>query len=259
MNAFVDKYQVEKQFSRAASSYDAAAIVQKKMSDQLIQYVDEHLKNKPVSAITDLGCGTGLSLYKLSKKYPKATYTAVDISKAMLEKTSTLLPGINLIHADMEEYLPNTHQDLIFSNASIQWCDFEEVLEKVRRSLKANGILAFSSFGPLTHIELAKSWQAVDGHEHRINFMDIQEHTDKLKEAGFTVLERKSETHQLNFENTADLLSSIKQTGATNAAKNRVRGLLGKERYERFIQELNKIKPLILSYETLSFLAQKKQ
>lgn len=257
MNAFVDKSQVEKQFSRAANSYNAAAHVQRQMSDQLIQSLDSKFKNKLISKITDLGCGTGLSLHELSKIYPEAKLTAVDISPLMLEQTKSLLPHANLVCADMEEYTTPDRQDLILSNASIQWCDFQTVANKVYDSLSTDGIFAFSSFGPHTHHELAKAWQQVDGSEHRIDFLNVQEHTELLKESGFVILQQQSDIQQLRFNSPEALLSSIKKTGATNAAKNRVRGLLSRERYRSFLAELEKNQPLMLSYETLSFVVQK--
>lgn len=259
MNALVDKSQVEKQFSRAANSYNAAASVQRQMSDQLIQSLSLKLQGRLITRITDLGCGTGLSLLELSRAYPAALLTAVDISPSMLEQTKALLTGNNLrlVCDDMETYISPTPQDLIFSNASIQWCDFRRVLSRVKPSLSANGIFAFSSFGPGTHTELAKAWQAVDGSEHRIDFMSLDQHLEQLRQLGFIILHQQSEVYQPGFDNAEALLSSIKKAGATNAARNRVRGLLSRERYTRFLAELEKNQPMVLSYESLSFVVQK--
>ena len=257
MNACVDKIQVEKQFSRAARSYNSAAQLQQQMSDQLIDRLQAYTQSMAIRRITDLGCGTGLSLKNLSCRYPDAELTAVDLSPMMLAEAKRLVPGAQLLCRDMEEHIGQVPQDLIFSNASIQWCELEKTIDKCYKSLKNKGILCFSSFGPSTHKQLAEAWQNVDSYEHRIDFLDAHTHCQILEKQGFQILEQESRLVHQQFNSTQALLASIKKTGATNASRNRHRGLLSKARYQKFLAELGKQQPLLLSYETLSFIAQK--
>lgn len=253
----IDKSQVEKQFSRAAFGYDSAASVQQAMSEQLISLARPYLEAKAVRRITDLGCGTGLSLQQFAQHYPTAELTGVDLSAAMLEQAKIHASSANLICADMEEHLTEKPQDLIFSNASMQWCSLEKVLRQAYQSLHQGGFFAFSSFGPHTHIELAKAWQTLDDSDHRIDFLSLSEMTERITESGFTLLEQQRDLRQLEFDTAKDLLSSIKKTGATNAAHDRARGLMSKERYQLFLSALDQQHPLKLSYEALSFVLQK--
>lgn len=257
MNALVDKVQVEKQFSRAATYYSSASSVQQAMSKQLTHLALRHLEHGSVARITDLGCGTGLSLMQFAQLYPQAEIHAVDLSPAMLEQAKTHLKSANFICADMEEYQPTSPQDLIFSNASVQWCDLKKVLEKAWCALDQNGIFAFSTFGPHTHKELASAWEAVDSNDHRIHFLTLDEIVDLIKQCGFSLLEQKTDLRQLKFDSSKDLLNSIKRTGATNASSDRERGLMSKQRYQKFITELDKHQPLLLTYQAFSFVLKK--
>lgn len=265
MNALVDKAQVEKQFSRAAQSYNSAASLQRTMSEQLIDMLVAQPQCNQISSITDLGCGTGESLLQLSQHYPKAALTAVDISAAMLERARLCLDSApcatraqaQYICADMDQYQSASAQDLVFANASIQWCDLDKVLARTYPALNDRGLLAFSSFGPNTHIELRDAWRQVDDDTHRIDFLSASEHVEALQRAGFNILGQRQCIERLPFDNPQQLLSSIKRTGATNASKDRATGLLSRERYNAFVTQLEQNQPLQLSYEVLSFVAEK--
>ena len=78
----LDRKQVQRAFNRAASSYDQAAVLQQRISKQLIERLDyihhEH------DVVLDLGCGTGQLSVDLLKRFPKTQIRAVDISPAML-------------------------------------------------------------------------------------------------------------------------------------------------------------------------------
>ena len=253
----IDKAQVARQFGRAASSYDSAAGVQQKMSDQLIGLTSAYTGDKTIERITDLGCGTGLSLQELSTLYPGARLTAVDISPGMLAQARTRLQNAEIVCADMEQYSSTSPQDLIFSNASIQWCDLRKVSDRAYRSLNTGGIFALSTFGPDTHNEVAKAWQQVDGRDHRIDFLDSGEHIKILQASGFSMIGHQTSTRRICFDSAQALLDSIKRTGATNASRDRDRGLLSPGRYRNLLRELNREHPLLLSYETLGFIVQK--
>jgi len=118
--------------------------------------------------------------------------------------------------------------------------------------------MAFTSFGPDTHMELNHAWQITEpGTRHVIDFLKPDEHINELQAQGFEVLAQSSRTLAPKFSSVNELLNSIKRTGATNATESRKRGLLSKRIYHRFIDTLNQQTPLKLSYQALSFIAQK--
>ncbi len=253
MMAGIDKQQVERQFSRAASTYDEAAKVQHQMSDQLLQMICRQLA-KPPKRILDLGCGTGYSMAQLQQIFPQARLTGLDLSHQMLTRARDRVPAADFIQADMENFQPGVRFDLVFSNASIQWCDLFPVLQTVKNSLKPGGYFAYSSFGPATHREIAKAWNtAQPGKVHHIDFLSESDHLNALKQSGFELVGQQKQLLQPTFDSLPELLSSVKKTGATNAASKRDKGLLSRHTYARFLASLGQQSPLALSYEAISF------
>ncbi|MGA1562772.1 MAG: malonyl-[acyl-carrier protein] O-methyltransferase BioC, partial [Gammaproteobacteria bacterium] len=61
--------KVRRGFERAASGYDAVAVLQREVADRLLQRLD-YVKLKP-QRILDLGAGTGYALPALRQRYPK--------------------------------------------------------------------------------------------------------------------------------------------------------------------------------------------
>ncbi|MEQ9565601.1 MAG: methyltransferase domain-containing protein, partial [Pseudomonadales bacterium] len=166
------------------------------------------------------------------------------------------LPGALFIQADMEQFQPEQKFDLVFSNASVQWCDLSAVMQTTKNSLKPGGLFVYSSFGPDTHLEIARAWDmAHPGRVHHIDFLKESDHLIALKQAGFEVLNHQRQLIQPRFDSTRAMLSSVKRTGATNASSLRDKGLLSRETYARFLEYLGQPNPLELSYETLSFVA----
>src|SRR5664279_4384480 len=79
---FVDLRQVRRNFARAASGYDAGAVLQREVGSRMLERLD-YVKIEP-ERVLDLGCGTGASLTALSERYPKAQVLGADASEAML-------------------------------------------------------------------------------------------------------------------------------------------------------------------------------
>ena len=259
MHELIDKLQVKRQFSRAATSYSQASFLQQDMSDQLIQLCAPHMPSGKLR-LTDLGCGTGYSLKQLGERYRDAVFTGVDIADAMLAEAQKQYAKAEYICADMESYRPELPQDMLFANASVQWCDFSKVAQTSYQSLQPEGIFAYTSFGPQTHREIATAWRALDveaENSHQLSFLTLEEHRDRLHAHGFKILEQQTQLVTLEFSCAQSLLDSIKKTGATNATSNRERGLLSRQRYRRFIDQLSLNQPLLLSYEIFSLVTQK--
>jgi len=253
----IDKRQVERQFSRAAQTYDDAAAVQHQMSDNLLSLLTEALTESPAT-ILDFGCGTGYSLEQLMNKFPNTRVTGIDLSHSMLSKARYRVPKANFVQSDMECFYSNTDFDLVFSNASIQWCDLTAVLRSAKQCLKPGGLFVYSSFGPGTHREIARAWNmAQPGKVHHIDYLDESDHLFALEHFDFELLNHERKLIVPQFDTTHSLLYSIKQTGATNASTLRDKGLLSREIYARFLECLGQPSPLKLSYEALSFVVRR--
>ncbi len=86
MESVLNKKRIREDFSDAASTYDAAALVQAEICERTLERL-EMLKLAPVT-ILDIGCGTGKSVRALDKMFPNACVIASDFAKNMLEQSN---------------------------------------------------------------------------------------------------------------------------------------------------------------------------
>ena len=103
-NNNINKQHVRDDFSNAAGSYDAAAIVQHEICDRTLERVDM-LKLQPLS-ILDIGTGTGRSLQGLKSRFADCTITACDFALPMLNQCHQQLEDshtANLVCNDAEQ------------------------------------------------------------------------------------------------------------------------------------------------------------
>ncbi len=225
----LDKVSVKKSFNRAAKSYDRAAILQKEVLHRLSQRL-QYIRCKP-ERILDIGCGTGRAIDGLNKQYPKARIVCLDMAYAMLQESKTqfsLFSKKRLINADMER-LPFADQsfDLLFSNLALSWTnDLPATFAGMARISRPGGMLMFTTFGPGTLSELRNSWHQIDQKPHVHQFVDMHDIGDALIEAGFSQPVVDAETIRLEYDKFNQVLSDLRDIGATNADKNRARGLM---------------------------------
>ena len=73
---------VARSFSKAASTYDAAAFFQRIAGERLFERLD-YFKLEP-KQIIDLGCGTGVFNRQLYERFPAAGVTGVDIAEGII-------------------------------------------------------------------------------------------------------------------------------------------------------------------------------
>lgn len=255
----LDKRQIEKQFSRAASSYNQAAVLQKQIIEQLVEKLDE-LSLTPKN-IVDLGCGTGLGLSALHRRFPEAKLTGIDIAEGMLVQAAKTCPKAELHKADIE-LLPLQDQtfDLVFSSSTLQWCDLGIALKEAARIIEPNGHLALAMFGQGTHAEWHAAWAETDQYQHTLEYPDQVQVAARLKKLGFNFTHMWGDFASMQFDSTREALRSVKDIGATNAHNDRHKGLMGKYRFFKFTKAFERLSPQHrLSYRTLNFVAQKAQ
>lgn len=249
----MDKKRVRASFDRAAESYDAAAVMQKWVREEMLSRLD--LVNLKPKRILDGGCGTGHASKALMQKYPDAHVVSLDFAMSMLHKTRALdrsilqlgktLLGLNqqsYLCADLEKLpLADASLDMFWSNLAIQWSnDLDAVFADIHRVLKTDGLLMFSTLGPDTLKEL-RAATSVDGHVHVSRFIDMHDIGDALVRAGFAAPVLDVERVVLTYDDVIGVMRDLKSIGAHNAADGRVRGLQGRgflqklsEQYERF-------------------------
>ena len=211
------KQRIKNSFSKAASTYDQYASVQKEVAVRLIDSTGPHLFQN----ILEIGCGTGNYTKMLQERFPSADITAIDSSADMISVAARKLnkkKRFRLFVDDAEEFIPETGKkyDLITSNSTFQWfTDLKKGLEHYHELLANKGVIIFSMMGPETFYELYEIMN--DLYPGKVNmaaqyFMQRDDVTSLLR----TIFKRVKITETVltrRHESILELLKTIKYTG----------------------------------------------
>jgi len=249
----IDKARARTAFGRAAETYDAAAVVQKLVREEMLSRLD--LVKLDPQVILDAGCGTGLASHALQKRYPKSQVVSLDFAYPMLQKTrktrsdagfvhqlKSLFSGHkqNLLCADIEALpLADSSVGMVWSNVAIQWCnDLDAALQEFHRVLQPESLLMFSTFGPDTLRELRAATDAATGNQYTSvsRFIDMHDIGDALVRAGFSAPVLDVERFTLTYDDVKSVMRDLKSIGAHNATDGRARGLMGKTYFAKLAQ-----------------------
>ncbi|HSH73144.1 MAG TPA: malonyl-ACP O-methyltransferase BioC [Methylophilaceae bacterium] len=250
---WIDKARVKASFDRAATSYDAAAVLQREVRERMLSRL-EFVKLAP-QAILDAGCGTGHASQALARRFTKSRIVSLDIAMGMLKETRTNQPALkrflglgrqSLVAGDIEQLpLADSSVELVWSNLAVQWCnDLDAAFSETHRVLKPGGLFSFSTFGPDTLKELRAATSADPEHVHVSRFIDMHDIGDALVRAGYSAPVLDVERFVLTYDDVLAVMHDLKAIGAHNAADGRSRGLQGKgflqkltDNYEKYRKE----------------------
>lgn len=254
----LDRRAVAQAFDRASASYDAAAALQERVRNELLERVAE-LKVNP-QAVLDLGAGTGHGSRALKRRFPKALVVAADIAPGMLERAkqqSRWLRRFERVRADAYR-LPfrDGAFDLVFSSLMLQWCDdLDAVFAEFARVLKPGGLLLFSTFGPGTLGELRDAWAASDpAYIHVNHFFDPHALGSALMHAGLSEPVLDVDRIVMKYPDVIGLMRELKAIGAHNVTRGRARGLTGRGRFKAMTaayEQLRRDGKLPATYEVI--------
>ncbi len=102
-----------------------------------------HLDIAAPQRVSDIGCGTGNATALLHLRFPDAQLVGVDNSQTMLASARQRLPDCAFVAANIHQWQPSEPQDLIYSNASLQWLtDHLQLFPHLFSQLAAKGVLA---------------------------------------------------------------------------------------------------------------------
>ena len=245
MSAPIDPVRVRQLFAdpaRVAPSDFLRREIASRMFDRLTL-----VKTAP-RQVLDAGCGTGVDIAELQKRYPAAQVLGLDAVPAMLATAgaatsaprsllSRLLPakaGIDLVCGDFGNlpFGPNS-LDLVWSNLALHWHPQpDRVFAEWRRVLRVDGLLMFSNFGPDTFRELRAAFAAMDETPHTLPFVDMHDFGDQLVEAGFTTPVMDMEQITVTYDTSDKLLADVRAFGGNPLATRR-RGLVGRAAWQR--------------------------
>jgi malonyl-CoA O-methyltransferase len=254
-----DARAVRRHFARAAATYDAAAVLQKEIGMRMAERQD--VVRLAPSRVLDAGCGTGAAYAELAARYPTARYVALDLAHAMLVAARAKAEGSRSAFAKVFAALGGTRGagapsfvcgdlarlplasnafDLVWSNLALQWvADLPAALAEMFRVLEVDGLVTFSTFGPDTLSELRAAF-AGDGDAHVVRFTDMHDIGDMLVAAGFSDPVMHMERMTMTYAEAGAMMRDLKAIGASNAARARPRGLMGRRRWARALCALEK-------------------
>lgn len=228
----LEKRRVRRAFGRAASGYEASAVLQRAVQAESLERLDV-VRLSP-ARVLDLGCGPGGGSRLLRARYRRAQVVGADLALPMLRLQR---PGLRWwrraqrVCADAEA-LPfaSAAFDLVYSNLMLQWCHPpERALAEVARVLRPGGLFSFTSFGPDTLKELRGAWARVDGGPHVSTFVDMHDLGEALVRCGYQQPVLDVEHYTLTYPTLEALARDLKAIGAQNAALGRRRPLTGKK------------------------------
>jgi malonyl-CoA O-methyltransferase len=229
----LDRPGIRTSFDRASPRYEAAAVLQARVGEELIERL-EVFKFQP-RVVLDLGAGTGRGTEELKRRYRRSLVVALDMAPGMLreaQRRQHLFRRFERVCADaMRLPFAASSVDVVFSSLMLQWCDpLDVVFAEVRRVLKPDGFFAFSTFGPDTLKELRAAWSAVDGYNHVNQFVDMHDVGEALVRAGLAEPVLDVDRMQLTYRDTLSLMRDLKAIGAHNVTAGRSRALMGRAR-----------------------------
>lgn len=248
----LQKRHVQRAFDRAAHSYEAAAALQHEVGQRMLERLS--LFRVTPEMVVDAGSGTGSAAVALSKRFRRARIVELDLAYAMLQKSRCREPRWQRIFsvskrrshvcADVE-HMPLRSQsvDLVWSNLCFQWStDLGCALGEVRRVLKPNGLLTFTTFGPDTLRELREAFSVGDSAVHVNRFVDMHDIGDLLVQCGFADPVMDMEYFTLTYAALRDLMQELKSIGAHNVNEGRQRGLMGRNAWFRSLAHYERLR-----------------
>lgn len=234
----VDRRQVQRNFGRAARTYEQHDALQREVQQSLLERLDFYLQTP--ERVIDVGAGTGRGSALLKKRWPKAQVVAMDLALPMLhaaKRNNSWLKPFQRVCAEATSLpLPDHSVDVLHSNLCFQWIDdLAALFGECARVLKPGGLLTFSTFGPDTLKELRAAWAAADQHSHVSRFLDMHDIGDAMINAGLRDPVLDVDRYTLTYSEPRALLRELQGLGATHADHARERHLTGKSHYRNML------------------------
>ncbi len=207
---------IRNRFDQTSDRYEDHAALEQEVGVRLLERTN--FQRLAPERIMDLGCGTGRVSEALKRAFRKAQVIGMDSSGAMLAKLrdrSGMLRPLRPVCSDYHA-LPfaENSADMVLSNLAIHWsAEPMEVFAEIRRVLKPDGMLLFSTLGPGTMAELAGAWAEVDEDVRVPQFPDLMEIGDALVSAGFREPVMDIDMITLSYRSLDRLFEELEVTG----------------------------------------------
>ena len=214
-NMLTTKQLIVDRFSKAQTTYDANALVQREIASRLSLLISgAGSSDCSWKSMFEIGCGTGFLTHILLSRFAFETVHLNDISDVFVPLFSDLGKryDYHFYAKDAENVVLERKYDLIASSSVFQWFDHvPSFLEKIKKHLSSDGVFAFSIFGP----ENMREIKALTG--NGLAYFSQTEWMEMLS-THFQVLQTEEDLIAIRLDSPKEVLNHLKQTGV-NAFK----------------------------------------
>lgn len=215
----MDKELIASRFAKARSTYDHEARVQQQVAEKMMRLLAGTLAASAPSLrprhVAEFGCGTGCYSRLLLRTLHPETLLLNDLCPEMETCVADLCDGqrVRFVPGDAESLPLPQGTDLITSCSTLQWFSSPGTFfARCHHALRADGILAFSTFGEENLREISQ----LTG--HGLDYLPL-ERLQALLSPRFETLHAEEEVIPLPFPDPLAVLKHLKQTGVTGTEK----------------------------------------
>ncbi|MDR0430323.1 MAG: malonyl-ACP O-methyltransferase BioC [Tannerellaceae bacterium] len=206
----MDKQLIKSRFSKAATSYDKAAIVQRQIAERMILLMKETI---PLECrnLLEIGCGTGIFSRLLIRHIQPERMIMNDICPEMEMNVIDIMNGNNIFMCgDAEMFSFPRKIDIIASCSTIQWFEnLPSFFKRCHASLNESGFLVFSTFGKNNMKEISSLTGT------GLSYHSKSELEKELLSLNYDIVYSGEELINKSFNNPIDVLHHLKRTGVT--------------------------------------------
>lgn len=247
----IDRQKVRSAFNRRAESYNANAVVQKRVVERMSGRIRQLWAGTAPLRILDIGAGTGMLLREVRIMFPDSFLAGLDLAPAMGRAAMRSLAGSGggiCVEGDAER-LPFGEGtfDLVLSSSTFQWLNvLDTAFSEAMRVLAPGGTFLFALFGEGTLRELQESYRKALMHgngeavDRAQRFFSGDEVQAALERTGFKHCRTETVMEREYHADVPSLLRSLRDIGAGNASPHTNRGLSGRRIMTRMIDAYGK-------------------
>lgn len=206
--------ELDRAFARAASGYDAAAVVQRLAGIEMVERL--RASGLRPGVVLDVGAGTGAGAQRLKKAFRRALVVAVDRSAPMLSvarRRRGFLSPFELVLGDaLALPLATATVDLALTSFVLHWArDPGRLLGELARVLRPGATLQVATLGPGTLAELREAYRALG--EEMPSPPDPEALGSLLMRHGFADPVLDTERYALSYADIGALLGELRAVG----------------------------------------------
>lgn len=144
----INKSRIRQAFQKALNDYDRHALIQQKMTINLMAHLQDYLPDMPLENVLELGCGSGMLSALLQKQISANYWLFNDLCDVQPQLAEKLPQSFDFYCGDAENFPFQRQFDLIASASAVQWFHQPDAfIAHCKTGLKANGLLAVATFG----------------------------------------------------------------------------------------------------------------